>query len=192
VLLAWIFVSRNFRVLAGGLAAMITGAIVTTWIDSDSWAQYIYYVRTSVMTREFTPCFGDVLRDAIRPSAEWLAFIPAILGCAWALAYFWPRRHSWDWLDNGSPLMLVSLLVAPFGWIFDQSVAIPAILYAASRSISQTSLAVLALIYLLIEIQIISPFGLHSAAYLWPAPIWLLWYLAARASAHTPAEPVAV
>lgn len=190
VLLVWIFVSRNFRVLAGGLAAMITGAVITTWIDPSSWAQYAYYVRTSVMTREFTPCFGDVLRDAIRPGAEWLAFIPAVLGCAWALAYFWPRRHSWDWLENGSLLMLVSLLVAPFGWIFDQSLAIPAILYAVSRSLSQTSLAVLALIYILIEIQIISPFGLHSAAYLWPAPVWLIWYLAARASARTPAEPV--
>ncbi len=51
------------------------------------------------------------------------------MGCIWALAYFWPRRRSWDWFENGSLLVLVSIFVAPFGWIFDQSLAIPAILY---------------------------------------------------------------
>jgi hypothetical protein len=146
-------------------------------------------MRTSVITREFTPCLGDLLRDRINPSAEWIAFIPALLGSIWALAYFWPRRHSWDWLENGSPLMLVSLIVVPFGWIFDQSLALSAVLYAVSRNASQTMLSVLALIYILIEIQIISPFGLHSALYIWVAPAWLVWYLFARASARpTPVQ----
>lgn len=190
VLLAWIFVTRTYRILAGGLAAMAIGAVITTFIDPAAWAQYTYYVRTSVMTREFTPCLGDVLRDSIKPSAEWLAFVPAALGCVWAMVYFWPRRNSWDWLENGSPLMLVSIFVAPFGWIFDQSLAIPAILYALSRNPSRMLLAVLALIYIAIEIQIISPFGLHSAAYLWPAPAWLVWYIFARAPVRSAAEPV--
>jgi hypothetical protein len=38
---------------------------------------------------------------------------------------------------------------------------------------------------MLIEIQIISPFGLHSALYIWVAPAWLVWYLFARASARS-------
>lgn len=190
VLLAWIFITRTYRILAGGFAAMAVGAILTTLIDPAAWAQYTYYVRTSVMTREFTPCLGDVLRDSIKPGAEWLAFVPAALGCTWALIYFWPRRNSWDWLDNGGLLMLVSLFVAPFGWIFDQALAIPAILYAVSRNPSRVLLAVLALIYIAIEIQIISPFGLHSLAYLWPAPAWLVWLLFARAPVRSAAEPV--
>src|SRR6202034_518792 len=110
----------------------------------------------------------------INPSAEWIAFIPALLGCIWALTYFWPRRHSWDWLENGAPLMLVSLLVAPFGWIFDQTLAIPAILFAASRTPSRILLSILAGIYLLIEVELIH-FELHSTAYLWVAPAWLVW-----------------
>jgi len=183
VLLAWIFVSRSYRILAGGIAAMAAGGILTSFIDPAAWSQYAYYMRTSVVTREFTPCLGDLLRDSIRPSAEWLAFVPAALGCIWALLYFWPRRHTWDWLENGSPLMLVSLFVAPFGWIFDQTLAIPALLYAVSRNPSQVLLGALACLYMLVEVQIVSPFGLHSAAYLWPAPAWLVWYLLARASA---------
>jgi len=185
VLLVWIFVSRSYRILAGGAAAFAVGALITSLVDPAAWSQYTYYMHTSVITREFTPCLGDLLRDRINPSAEWIAFIPAILGCIWALTYFWPRRHAWDWLERGSLLLLVSLLVAPFGWIFDQSVALPAVLYAVSRSPSQTMLSLLALIYVLIEVQIISPFGLHSALYLWIAPAWLVWYLFARASAGT-------
>jgi Glycosyltransferase family 87 len=183
-LLAWIFVSRSYRVLAGALTAMAAGGILTALVAPAAWTQYAYYMRTSIVTREFTPCLGDLLRDSIHPAAEWIAFVPAAIGCAWALIYFWPRRRTWDWLEHGSPLILVSLFVAPFGWIFDQSLAVPAILYAVSRNPSRALLGILGLLYLLVEIQIVSPFGLHSAAYLWPAPAWLVWYLIARASAR--------
>jgi len=184
VLLAWIVITRSYRILAGGIGAMAAGSLVTACIDPAAWSQYVHYMRASGITREFTANLGDVLRDTIYPAAEWLAFVPAILGCIWAVAYFWPRHRNWDWLEHGSLLMLVSILVAPFGWIFDQSLAIPAILYAVSRHPSRVLLSVLAIIYILIEAEIVSPFGLHSAAYLWTAPAWLAWYLFARASAR--------
>jgi hypothetical protein len=184
VLLVWIVVTRSYRILAGGVTAMAAGSLITAWIDPAAWSQYAYYMHTSGITREFTATLGDLLRDSIHPAWEWLAFVPAILGCLWALVYFWRRRHVWDWLEQGSLLMLVSLLVAPFGWIFDQSLAIPAILFAIARKPSQAALAVLAILYLLLEIQVVSPFALASAAYLWPAPAWLVWYLIARASSR--------
>ncbi len=181
VLLVWIVVSRTYRILAGGATAMAAGALVTACIDPHAWAQYAHYMRTSSITLEFTANLGDLLRDSINPRAEWIAFLPCIVGCVWALAYFWPRRHSWDWLENGSLLVLVSVFVAPFGWIFDQTLAIPPVLLAVSRSQSRIVLSLLALIYLAIEIEIVSPFALASAAYLWTAPAWLAWYVFARA-----------
>ncbi|MGP8268430.1 MAG: glycosyltransferase 87 family protein [Terracidiphilus sp.] len=190
VLLVWIVVSRSYRILLGGLAAFAAGALLTTSIDPAAWSQYLYYMRTSVVTQEFTPCLGDVLRDSIRPSAEWLAFVPCIVACVWALAWFWPRRRSWNWLENGNLLMLVSLLVAPFGWIFDQTLAIPAILFAVSRKPSRIWMYALALIYLLIEFQIGFHVELHSRAFLWIAPVWIVWFLFARASARKTVAPV--
>jgi hypothetical protein len=188
VLLVWIVVSRSYRILLGGVAAMAAGLLITEWIDPSALAQYADYMRTSNTTREFTANLGDLLR-AIHPAWGWLALLPAILGCLWALAYFWPRRRAWDWLDHGSLLMLVSLLVAPFGWIFDQSLAIPALLFALARTPSRTAVSVLALIYILIEIEIVSPFALASAAYLWTAPAWLLWFLFARFSVRDSPAP---
>jgi hypothetical protein len=181
VLLVWIFVSRSYRILGGAVSAMIAGGVITALIDPAAWSQYVYYMRTSTITHEFTACFGDVLRDSINPNAEWLAFVPAIFGCIWALTYFWPRRHTWDWLENGNLLVLVSLLVAPFGWIFDQSLALPAILLAATRTTSKLLLAALAAMYILIEIEV-NRFDLHSGAYLWAAPAWIAWYLLAHSS----------
>jgi hypothetical protein len=183
VLLVWIAVSRSYRILLGSLAAFAAAAAVTSYIDPAAWSQYAFYMRTSVVTREFTPCLGDVLRDSIHPSAEWLAFVPAMAACVWALAWFWPRRHTWDWLENGNLLVLVSLFVAPFGWIFDQTLAIPGVLFAISRGPSRIWIFVLALIYLLIEFEIGFHVELHSRAFLWIAPAWIVWYLFARASA---------
>lgn len=191
VLLVWICFARAWRVLAGGAAAFVAGALVTTWIDPQAWSQYAYYMRTSVVTREFTPCLGDLLRDTFHPAWEWLAFVPAFLGCVWALAYFWPRRRAWDWLDQGSLLVLVSLLVAPFGWIFDQSLALPAVLWGVSRTSSRILLSALALIYLLVEIQL-NRFDLHSGTYLLTALGWFIWCLLARGAARKAAAPVPV
>lgn len=183
VLLVWIAVSRNYRVLAGGVSAAAVASAVTTLIDPAAWGQYVHYLRTSEMTHEFTACFGDVLRNAINPTQEWLAFVPAVLGCIWGLAYFWPRRHTWDWFENGNPLMLVSLIVAPYAWVIDHALAIPAILFAISRTSSRMTLSALAFIYLMVEAQIVSRLTLHSPAYLWVAPAWLAWYIAARLTA---------
>jgi hypothetical protein len=179
LLLVWMVTSRSYRIMAGAATAMAAGAALTTVVDPSAWRDYVHYMRTSVITHEFTPYLGDVLRDSINPSAEWLAFLPAALACVWALAWFWPRRHSWDWLEDGSLLVLVSLLAAPFGWIFDQSLAIPAILLAVARNPSRLLLAALATIYLLIEFQV-NRFEMHSKTYLWIAPVLLAWFLLAR------------
>jgi len=188
VLLVWIFTSRSYRILTGALAAMAVNGAITALIDPSAWSQYVHYMRTSTITHEFTACFGNLLRDTVNPNAEGLAFVPAILGCLWALFYFWPRRRTWDWLENGSLLVLVSLLVAPFGWIFDQSLALPAVLLGAARTRSKWLLSALAVIYILIGIEV-NRFDLHSHAYLWIAPAWLIWYLFARATARRPAAP---
>jgi uncharacterized membrane protein (DUF106 family) len=51
---------------------------------------------------------------------------------------------------------------------------------------------VLALIYFLIEFEIGFHVELHSRAYLWIAPAWIVWYLFARASArHAAAAQIA-
>jgi hypothetical protein len=166
---------------------------VTLLIDPAAFAQYMQWAHTSGIANEFIPCFGVELRQLIDPRAKWLAFVPAIPGCIWAVVYFWRRRRAWNWLENGNSLVLVSILVAPYCWIYDQSLAMPALMYGAWRTSSRTVVAVLGLLYIWLEIQPFYTVGLHSAWYLWPAPVWLAWYLYARtAQGKAEAVPLAV
>jgi hypothetical protein len=87
--------------------------------------------------------------------------------------------------------MLVSLVVAPYCWIYDQSLALPALMYGAWRCSSRAAVAALAALFIVVQLQ---PFwatiGLGSKWFLWPAAAWLAWYLVA--TRRKSAEPVAV
>jgi hypothetical protein len=138
-------------------------------------------MRTGGIERETIPCLGIALRLWLSPQTLWLQFLPAMLGCVWALAYFWPRRHTWDWLKNGSPVMLVSIVLAPFGWLFDQVMAIPALLEGAYLTRSSAMLVILAIASGLVLIDSVWGVGFFSAFNLFTAPAWLAWYLIAFA-----------
>lgn len=188
-LLGWIVVARSYRIVLGLAAALAASCAVTEWIDPAAWGQYLQWAHTSGISNEFLPCLGVAFRNLIDPSAKWLAFAPCAVGSVWAVGYFWRHRKSWDWMENGHLVMLVSVLVAPYCWFYDQSLALPAVLYGACRTESRKLLAVLGLIYILIEIQPFYAHGPETAAYLWPAPAWLVWYLLARQSEHAAEMP---
>jgi hypothetical protein len=190
VLLAWVIVNRCYRLLAGAVLAMSTASLVATSLDPSIWPQYAGMLRSPMVTSEFIPCLGVALRFAILPSAMWLQYTPAAIGCLWALAFYWRRRHAWDWVEQSGILMLVSVLVAPYAWLTDQALLIPSVLLAAYRATLRVQLAVLALASAFFEAAHMSGRGMHSLLYLWTSPFWLAWYLyvSARATVAKPCE----
>jgi len=184
-LLLWIVTERAWKVLAGALAAMAASCALTEWIDPSAWSQYAQWAHNSGISREFIPCLAVVLRNSIHPAWSGLVFLPAVLGCAWAAVYFWRKRAHWDWIADGGLLTLVSLVVAPYCWIYDQSLALPALLFAAFHTRSRPLLATVVVACIAINLQTYCGLPLCSAAYLWSAPVWLAWYLLARRTAHT-------
>ena len=81
-------------------------------------------------------------------------------------------------MDHGLLVLLVSAMCAPFGWFFDESMLLPAVLAGLYRAVearrSILPLAAIggaALVEALVGIQVTSPF------YLWTTPAWLAWYL---------------
>ncbi len=136
-------------------------------------------MRSPAVENEFIPCLASAIRQWVDPGATWLQYLPAALCCVWALFYFWRRRAAWDWKTHGSLLMLVSLVAAPYCWLYDQCLAIPALLDGAYATRSRNLLAVLALAILVMDIEICAVRVL-SPLYLWTAPAWLAWYLFAH------------
>jgi hypothetical protein len=122
----------------------------------------------------------------------WLEYVPAAAGCVWAIYFYWRRRDSWDWMEDGAVLMLVSILVAPYEWPTDQALLIPALLVGVYRATSWTQLGTLALASAMVEFATLAGIGMHSLLYLWTSPCWLAWYLyvSAKAKATKPSERI--
>ena len=188
-LLAWVVVTRSYKVIAGAVASLLLTSAAAYLIDPHAWPQYLQMTANAPAVHSaMIPCLADALRHWIDPKANWLRFLPAAAACVWAPVYYWQHRSSWQWYVNGSLLILVSLVVTPYGWLFDQSCALPAILHGAYAAPSRRHLTALALLILLADVQLgaihwVSP--LSSPLWIWTAPAWLAWYLAARASAPT-------
>lgn len=177
VLLAWIVVHRSYSILLGAVSSMAASCTAAWLMDPGAWANYGRMMRTYGIEREFIPCWSVVLRLWTRPQATWIQYLLPTLGCAWALAYFWKRRQSWDWLMDGGLVMVVSILAAPYCWLFDQALVVPALLCGAYVTRSRVLLVLLALASLAIEVGMVLGVKLPSALYLWTAPAWLAWYL---------------
>lgn len=188
-LLVWIVLSRSYRIAVGALAALAASSAVTAVFDPAAWMQYLDWARHSGISNEAVPCLAVALRAWIAPLSTWVDFVPAAAGCVWAVAWFWVKRREWDWVEHGGLLLLVSLLVAPYCWINDQCLALPALLFAASRVTPRRVLAGLGGLCFLLALQVFTVGQLNSAWYLWPAPAWLLWYLWARRLQSPAATP---
>ena len=184
VLLVWIILNKAYGIVAGLAVAVAVSCGLAWLIDPSAWRDYSTMMRTAGVATDYIPCFSYFLRVKLSPQTLWLPYVPAAIACIWALAYFWPRRNSWDWMRDGSLLMLVSLLAAPYIWIYDQCLAIPALLDGAYRARWRPLITIIALLSLPIIIGLMCAIRITSPLYLWTTPAWLIWYLFARRSAN--------
>lgn len=186
VLLAWILVSRSYKLLAGVSAAMAFSCAAAFCMDPAAWADYLQMMRTAGIEDAHIPCLSVALRFWIAPHLLWFSWLPVALGCIWALGYFFMHRHAWDWMREGSLLMLVSLLATPYSWVYDDSLAMPALLHGAYQTRARLLLAILAIASLLLEIELLCGVKIYTSFYLWTTPAWFLWYLCATALGKRP------
>lgn len=181
ILLAWTIVGRRYRILAGVGFTLCVSSALALWFDSLIWEHYSQMMSAERIDRGVIPCLSTALRLSIWPHTLVIQCLPATLGCIWALHYFRAHIGDWDWLKHGALVLLVSVMVAPYTWLMDQAVVIPALLYAVYNTRSRNLIAGLAMASAAIEIATIGGFNLtHSNFYLWTSPVWLGWYLLAR------------
>jgi hypothetical protein len=187
VLLAWMVASKCYKVLFGAAGAFAVSTAIAFVLDPLAWTQYSQMMRAMRVDKLPIPCLSNLFRRSISPDTMWLQYLPVAIGCIWAILYFRRHRESWDWMAHGSPLMLVSVLVAPYSWFIDQAILIPALLHGVLLTRSRGLLAALALASAVIEIGPLRGLPvLQSLFYLWTAPAWLAWYLAATRGVRSP------
>ena len=183
VLLVWMIYTRSYGVLVGAVVAVGASCLVTSAMDPAAWQHYFQLMHAPATENEYIPCLADFIRLNVRRDAVWLQYCPAMLSCIWAISYYWSRRERWDWMREGSLVMLVSLLSAPYCWIYDQGLAIPGLLQGIYRTGARTQIVVLAALSVILDTELCCV-KITSSLYLWPAAAWVLWYLWACASAE--------
>lgn len=178
----WSVDRKQWRVILGFILTLFATTAIAWAINPDVIQQYILAIRTYPPANWATPTIGGFLRLIFGTGRFWLQFIPPLIGIIW-LIYYWIRnRASWDWFEQTPILVLVSTLTAAYGWTWDQSVSIIAILQIAllmlpfQRNLSNILIVVS---YVLIDFLALTIRG-NQFWTLWLAPALLIWYLASK------------
>jgi len=178
VLLLWALRRRAYGILAGFSAALAASLALSFCLDVHAWQQYSQMMRAGGAVNEAVPVLSVIFRNLLDRHAVWLQFVPQACACAWALGYYWTRRNRWSWMDHGLLVLLVSAMCTPFGWFFDESMLLPAVLAGVYRAVeTRRSLLPLGFIAGVALVEVLASVQVTSPSYLWTTPAWLLWYL---------------
>ena len=176
VLLLWAIERKQYRMLMGAGAGLLAACVLTLCFDPHAFSQYARSIVVAKPTEPMVPTLSRMFRFVVHRDAVWLQFLPAIVGCGWALWYFWNRRRNWDWIEQGLLLLLVSVACAPYAWFTDEAVLLPAVLAAIYKT-EDSGLLMFGLITGAALGELFNGLWMTSPYFIWTMPAWLAWYL---------------
>jgi hypothetical protein len=163
--------------------------ILALIFDPAAFQHYREFLRTAAIEGEFIPTVSGVLRLLFFRPYFRVQFIPTLLGFAWSVWYCWKNRTKWSWRDHGLTVMVVSILTTPYGWLTDEVVLLPAMLFVAMSIFggvgkltvtTKLAVAVFGLLNWLMLLLIASHIPLQTGIYFWSSLLWFGWYFFGR------------
>src|SRR5262249_8168816 len=134
VMLLWILRRKAYRILAGFTAAVSVAVALTLFLPTKVWPEYFEMTRRVSVLHQFVPTLSVALRYVIDRNDVWLQFAPQIAALVWAIWYFSLHRSKWNWKEQGQLVLLVSVACAPYSFFFDETILLPAVLFAVYRA----------------------------------------------------------
>jgi hypothetical protein len=174
VLLSWIVTQKRFRLLAGAVAAITCSILFASVIDPAGWSQYSAMLRAEDLPNEWIPTVSLAFRLLVHRGWDWLQLVPCVVASFLGFWSFWRNRRQWDWQKEGLIVLALSVMAAPYAWVTDEAVVLPAILFGLYRATSRQLIlfAVLAVIAL---VEVLCGLAINSGFYIWTAPAWFVW-----------------
>lgn len=192
VLLADCLYRRKFLILAGGVSALVAATALAMLIDPRVSQHYFAMLHQHHPADGFLPTLSMIFRLLTAPHLFWVLFVPAGAGVLWGLCYFVTRRNTWNWGTHGMLLLVVTVMVSPYGFFTDEVVLLPAIIFALNLpEKSKNSGWILLTINTLAAVLFVLGVSLTSAAYLWTPLAWLAWFLYATKGRITQSSQIA-
>ncbi len=187
--LLWIVVRKKFAVAGGFAVALFFATILALVFDPNIFKCYRDMLHTAAIEGEFIPTFSGVLRLMFFRHSFKAQFIPTLLGLIWCVWFCVKNMSKWDWRHHGLTVMVVSILTSPYGWLTDEVVLLPAVLFAAMcifgermkiRMNARIALMVFAFLNSVMLLLLISKVPLQSGIYFWSSLLWFVWYFYGR------------
>jgi hypothetical protein len=175
-LVPWAIAQRRWRILAGAALAILAATAIGLAANPQVLRQYVDVMTHRPPDSFRTPTIGTLLREAWGAGPFWLQYLSLIPGVLWLAIYVWRHRRHWDWGQELPLLLLVSVLLAPYGaWPFDLVLLLVAVLRVAAAAPSRIAL------WLYVGINgtaalMVARF-IHFFWFLWLTPALLLSYL---------------
>lgn len=186
VVLMWAIKGKRFRFIAGGILGIAAAVGTVLCFDQKIFSQYLPVLRSANGVSQVMPNLSSLLHW-FYPQSAYMQYLPAACAACGALAWFFRRDEDWDWNNEGLLVIAASVVVAPYSWVEDEMLMIPAILSAiylcSDSGRSMKGFIVLngaALALVLFNVRFYSPL------YMWTKVAWLVWVLLVRAAARLP------
>src|SRR5205085_7338469 len=173
----------------GFISAVAVATIAALICDPHVFQHYRELVSASGVAGEFIPALSGVLRLIFFRQYFQLQFVPLLLGLLWCMWFCVKNMAQWSWRDHGLTVMVVSILTTPYGWLTDEVVLLPAILFAAMcifarkqklRITTKIVLAIFGFLNWIMLLLVASQIPLQSGVYFWSSLLWLGWYFYGR------------
>jgi len=174
---------KEWRVLAGFGAGLAAAAVVPLFFDAHIWADYFAAIRGEHIDQQYLANLSFLLRFMVPGHPVWVQMVPSALGIAFCCRYYWRRRNVWYWRADGAALLLISTMVSPYSWPFDQLLLLPAIIHVCSARRSAKAVPALAVANGVAVLLLLMTIPLSSPAYAWSGTACLIWYVWARRKA---------
>jgi hypothetical protein len=172
----WTLVERRLRLLVGPVVVLAPTMAVLTLVWPGWWSGYLTALAQPPLHWQ-APVTGTLLRLFLGPEHLWLQFAPTALTMVGLLTWLLYKRPSLRWPAVMTPLLLLSVPTASYGWSFDQLV----LLVPHFRIVSLTTnaadrrrmLAVLAGVGVILALQITLSILRQDELY----QFWMPWAL---------------
>ena len=178
VLLLWVVSRRRYSLLAGFGAGLLCALAVAYVVDPHAWSQWQQFMHAARPAETPVQNLSRVFRNVLAKDVSWFQFVPVAGASVWAIWYFRSRQERWNWLDQGLLLLIVSVGCAPYSWLTDEAVLLPAVIAGVWRA-SENRRTLLPLVLFLAAplFQMIRGQWILGPYFVWTVPAWFAWYL---------------
>jgi hypothetical protein len=129
----WVFKQRRCQIALGFGAIMLVELGLITLLNPHWLIDYKTALAAPPLSFEAST-ISRVLYRSVFPDTPWVQFAGLIMSSAILIIYLILRQNPIDLLPTVPMLMAYSVVCAPYGWIYDQLVILPAFLWLVSES----------------------------------------------------------